>query len=150
MLVLPFGGDQMGNSQRLKSAGIALTLTKFTLNVNDILNKMDFLLKDEKVKKNLKRLQLLAKINSKRKYRAADLIEYVLHSSGISNNHVDDEFLKEWIPAEERMGFIKANNLDVYATLLGIILIFIGGILYKLTRFIIIPSTITSKKSKQA
>src|SRR6266542_3614091 len=80
MLVLPFGGDQMGNSQRLKSAGIALTLTKFTLNVNDILNKMDFLLKDEKVKKNLKRLQLLAKINSKRKYRAADLIEYVLHS----------------------------------------------------------------------
>ncbi|CAG8632388.1 141_t:CDS:2 [Rhizophagus irregularis] len=31
MLVLPIGGDQMGNAQKLKSAGVALTLNKFNL-----------------------------------------------------------------------------------------------------------------------
>src|ERR1043165_5347039 len=80
MLVLPFFGDQIGNADKLELYGVALTLDKFNLNVIDIINKTDFLLTDENVKKNIKRLELLAKINSKRKYRAADLIEYMLHS----------------------------------------------------------------------
>ncbi|GBC09749.1 hypothetical protein RclHR1_09090007 [Rhizophagus clarus] len=129
MLVLPFGADQMGNADKLKSAGVALTLYKFTLDVDDILNKMEFLLKDKNVKKNSKRLEILAKINSKRKYRAADLIEYILHSSNI-NEGIDKEFLREWIPAESRMGFIKKNNYDVFGALLVIILGLIGGILW--------------------
>ncbi|CAB5384447.1 unnamed protein product [Rhizophagus irregularis] len=81
MLVLPFAGDQMGNAQKLVSAGVASSLKLTTLDVNDILNKMDLLLKEENVKNNSERLKVLAKINSKRKYRAADLIEYILHSS---------------------------------------------------------------------
>ncbi|POG80957.1 glycosyltransferase family 1 protein, partial [Rhizophagus irregularis DAOM 181602=DAOM 197198] len=81
MLVLPFGGDQMGNAQKLiKSAGIALSINKNSLDVKDILNKIDFLLKDEHIKKNSKRMKYLARINSNRKYRAADLIEYMLYS----------------------------------------------------------------------
>ncbi|CAB4436801.1 unnamed protein product [Rhizophagus irregularis] len=143
MLVLPFGGDQMGNAQRLETAGIALSLNKNSLDVNDILNKIDFLLKDEHIKKNSKRMKYLARINSNRKYRAADLIEYVLYSSGL-NEYLDDDFLKEWIPAESRMGFIKANNLDVYGFLLGIILTLIG-ITFKL----ISNSLSNRKKSKK-
>ncbi|GBB95872.1 hypothetical protein RclHR1_02630017 [Rhizophagus clarus] len=131
MLTIPFGGDQMGNAQKLKSAGVALTLSKLSLDVNDILSKMSILLEDDKVKKNLKRLEVLTKINSKRKYRAADLIEYILHSSSLEE-YVNDDFLKEWAPAGPRMGFIKANNLDVYGVILGIVLVLIGGIIFKL------------------
>jgi hypothetical protein len=148
MLVLPLGGDQMGNSQKLKSAGVALTLNELALDVNDILNKMSILLEDEKIKKNIKRMEVLTKINSKRKYRAADLIEYILHSSGLEG-YVNDDFLKEWAPAPSRMGFIKANNLDVYGALLGIFLTLIGGIAFKL--FKLISNSLSIKiKSKKA
>ncbi|RGB39393.1 Glycosyltransferase Family 1 protein [Rhizophagus diaphanus] len=147
MLVLPFAGDQMGNAQKLKSAGIALSINKDALDVNDILNKIDFLLKDEHIKKNSKRMKYLARINSNRKYRAADLIEYMLYSSGL-NEYLDDDFLKEWIPAESRMGFIKANNLDVYGVLFIIILALIG-IAFKLIKYTS-NSLFDRKKSKLA
>jgi hypothetical protein len=147
MLVLPFGGDQMGNGQKLKLDGVALTLNKYNLEVNDMLNKMSILLEDENIKKNSKRMEVLAKINSKRKYRAADLIEYILHSSGL-DEHVNDDFLKEWEPAGSRMGFIKANNLDVYGALLGIILALIGGIAFKLFGYISNSSSIKIKSKK--
>ncbi|CAB5206762.1 unnamed protein product [Rhizophagus irregularis] len=144
MLVLPLGGDQMGNSQKLKSAGVALTLNELALDVSDILNKMSILLEDEKIKKNIKKMEVLTKINSRRKYRAADLIEYILHSSGLEE-YVNDDFLKEWAPAPSRMGFIKANNLDVYGALLGIFLTLIGGIAFKLFKLISNSSSIKIK-----
>ncbi|CAB5321877.1 unnamed protein product [Rhizophagus irregularis] len=147
MLVLPLGGDQMGNAQKLKTAGVALTLSVYNLNVNDILNKMSKLLEDENIKKNLKRMEVLTKINSKRKYRAADLIEYILHSSGLEE-YINDDYLKEWAPAASRMGFIKANNLDVYGALLGIVLTLIGGIVFKLFKLISNPSSIRIKSKK--
>ncbi|GBC09744.1 hypothetical protein RclHR1_09090002 [Rhizophagus clarus] len=146
MLVLPLGGDQRGNAQRLKTAGVALSLNKYSLDVNDIVNKIDSLLNDEHVKKNSERMKFLARINSKRKYRAADLIEYVLYSDSILDENVDDTFLKEWVPAESRMGFIKANNLDIYITLIGFILTLIGGIMSKL----ILQSSTVKIKSKKA
>jgi hypothetical protein len=148
MLILPFGGDQMGNAQRLKSAGMALSLNKFNLDVNDIVNKIDFLLNDEDVKKNSMRMKFLTRINSKRKYRAADLVEYILYSGSL-DEYVNDDFLKEWIPAEYRMGFIKANNLDVYGALLGIILTLIG-ITYKLISNYTSNSSSVRVKSKKA
>ncbi|CAB5336292.1 unnamed protein product [Rhizophagus irregularis] len=124
MLVLPIGGDQMGNAQKLKSAGVALTLNKFNLEVNDIITKINFLLNDNDIKKNVGRMKVLAKINSKRKYRAADLIEYILHRGSFNQE------LNELIPADKRMGFIRGNNYDVYVTLLCIILGFNGIILW--------------------
>ncbi|POG79412.1 glycosyltransferase family 1 protein [Rhizophagus irregularis DAOM 181602=DAOM 197198] len=150
MLVLPFAGDQMGNAQKLVSAGVASSLKLTTLDVNDILNKMDSLLKEENVKNNSERLKVLAKINSKRKYRAADLIEYILHSSSFVE-YVDDDFLKEWVPAETRMGFIRAYNLDIYAILIGIALSIIGIIVVKLIKFIgfIISPSSDDQKSKK-
>ncbi|PKC68363.1 UDP-Glycosyltransferase/glycogen phosphorylase [Rhizophagus irregularis] len=150
MLVLPFAGDQMGNAQKLVSAGVASSLKLTTLDVNDILNKMDSLLKEENVKNSSERLKVLAKINSKRKYRAADLIEYILHSSSFVE-YVDDDFLKEWVPAETRMGFIKAYNLDIYAILIGIALSIIGIIVVKLIKFIgfIISPSSDDQKSKK-
>ena len=142
----------MGSAEKLKLAGVALTLNKLNLDVDDIVSKMDILLKDENVKKNVKRMQVLAKINSKRKYRAADSIEYVLYTS-IFGEGVNEKFLKEWIPAETRMGFIRGNNYDVLGVLLSIILGIIGGIFWvitKLLKFIVRKfSTSTSPKPKR-
>ncbi|RIB27477.1 Glycosyltransferase Family 1 protein, partial [Gigaspora rosea] len=75
MLVLPILGDQPRNAELLESAGIALSISKANLQVDDIVSKVKRLLNEESFKKNAERLQFLAKINSKRKYRAADLIE---------------------------------------------------------------------------
>ncbi|CAB5321891.1 unnamed protein product [Rhizophagus irregularis] len=147
MLILPFGADQIGNSHKLKSIGVALTLNKLTLDVNDILNKISKLIEDEKIKKNLKRMEVLAKINSKRKYRAADLIEYILQNSGLEE-YINDDFLKEWEPAGSRMGFIKANNFDVYGAILGIVLTLFGGIAFKLFKLISNSSSIKIKSKK--
>ncbi|GET53422.1 glycosyltransferase family 1 protein [Rhizophagus irregularis DAOM 181602=DAOM 197198] len=81
--------DQYFRENIRATADVALALIRYTLNANDIINKIDFLLKDEKVKKNSKSM-----INSKRKYRAADLIEYILYDSSL-NEGVNEEFLKE-------------------------------------------------------
>ncbi|CAG8718948.1 13571_t:CDS:2, partial [Gigaspora margarita] len=121
-LVLPIMGDQFGNAEKLEVAGMALKLSKFNLTVDDIVLKIKRLLSEESFKKNAERLSFVAKLNSKRKYRAADLIEMVMNTvkyDGIkdengnlrTNNNV---LLRDWITANKRMGFIKGNYIDVY------------------------------------
>ncbi|PKY33081.1 hypothetical protein RhiirB3_451723 [Rhizophagus irregularis] len=140
----------MGNAQKLIAAGVASSLSLNNLDIDDILNKMDSLLKDENVKKNLERLKVLAKINSKRKVRAADLIEYMLYSSTFVED-VNDDFLKEWFPADTRMGIIRAYNLDILTILLGITLSIIWFIivkLIKLFRFLLMNPSSDNRKPK--
>ncbi|PKK41359.1 hypothetical protein RhiirC2_804882, partial [Rhizophagus irregularis] len=82
---------------------------------------------------------------------AADLIEYVLLRNDL--NKGSDQELKEFIPADTRMGFIRGNNYDVYVTILFIILGIIGLILritFKLITFIIwIIFPYSDQKSKR-
>lgn len=54
-------------------------------------------------------------INGKRKYRAADLIEYTLHDS--HNNGIGKGFLKDWIPKAK---FFE-EDINIYVALLNII-----------------------------
>ncbi|RIB06126.1 Glycosyltransferase Family 1 protein, partial [Gigaspora rosea] len=75
MLLLPIFGDQPRNSELLELAGMALKLSKSNLKVDDIVLKVKRLLNEGSFKMNAERLQFLAKVNSKRKFRAADLIE---------------------------------------------------------------------------
>uniref|UniRef100_U9TSE7 Uncharacterized protein n=1 Tax=Rhizophagus irregularis (strain DAOM 181602 / DAOM 197198 / MUCL 43194) TaxID=747089 RepID=U9TSE7_RHIID len=76
-----------------------------------------------------------AKSHIKRKFRAADSIEYILHSSNL-NEGVDEEFLNEWFPAESRMRFIEGNNYDVYGvSFLDLLVEFCGSYLYQLLLF---------------
>ncbi len=61
---------------------------------------------------NVKRLKTLAVINSKRKYRAADLIEYILHSSALKQKdddegEVEDQVFKGLITPDTKMGFMS-------------------------------------------
>uniref|UniRef100_U9UCE8 UDP-Glycosyltransferase/glycogen phosphorylase n=1 Tax=Rhizophagus irregularis (strain DAOM 181602 / DAOM 197198 / MUCL 43194) TaxID=747089 RepID=U9UCE8_RHIID len=92
-----------------------LILSKLNLDVNDVISKIDLLLKDENVKKNVKRLKFLSMINSKRKYRAADLIEYTLHDS--HNKGTSKGFLNDWIP---KARFFE-GDVNIYVALLSVI-----------------------------
>ncbi|GES79428.1 glycosyltransferase family 1 protein [Rhizophagus clarus] len=87
MLILPLASDQFSNAEKLEEQGVALKLDKMNLHVDDIVRKIEFLQLDSRVKINLKRMQILTKINSKRKYRAADLIEFVMKASQLNPNN---------------------------------------------------------------
>ncbi|RIB05415.1 Glycosyltransferase Family 1 protein [Gigaspora rosea] len=121
MLVLPIRGDQPRNAEMLELAGMALKTSKTDLKLDDIITKVKRSLNEEGFKKNAERLQFLAKVNRKRKYRAADLIVIVLNTAkyeGVKEVNggfkVDNEnLLRDWITPDTRMGFIRGNNLDV-------------------------------------
>ncbi|RIB27480.1 Glycosyltransferase Family 1 protein [Gigaspora rosea] len=140
MLVLPIFGDQPRNAELLESAGIALSISRANLQVDDIVSKVKRLLNEESFKKNAERLQFLAKINSKRKYRAADLIEIVMNTAkyqGVKDENggfkVDNEnLLRDWITPDTRMGFIRGKYLDVYGAAVIIFLVLLGGFTYTL------------------
>ncbi|CAJ0757011.1 11695_t:CDS:2, partial [Entrophospora sp. SA101] len=122
ILALPIALDQHGNAEKLeKFAGVALTLDKMTLNVEEILIKLQRLLREEKFKINGEKMKFLARINSKRKHRAADLIEYT-------------------IQAHESKEKLNRNYLDVYLALLSIVLVTLVisvFTIYKLTSLIV-------------
>ncbi|CAG8683490.1 24611_t:CDS:2 [Cetraspora pellucida] len=147
MLILPIMGDQFGNTEKLELAGMALGLSKLNLTVDDIVLKIKRLLNEEGFKKNAERLQFVAKVNSKRKYRAADLIEMVMNT--IKYESVKDEngalsvnnkaLLRDWITPNTRMGFIRGNYIDVYSTFIVILLALVGGfgyVSFKTTKFL--------------
>ncbi|RIB01670.1 hypothetical protein C2G38_2256049 [Gigaspora rosea] len=65
MLELPMMNDQLKNAEKLELAVIALKISRTNLKV-DIISKVRRFLNKKRFKKNAKRLQFLAKINSKR------------------------------------------------------------------------------------
>ncbi|KAF0554417.1 UDP-Glycosyltransferase/glycogen phosphorylase [Gigaspora margarita] len=79
MLVLPIAHYQLANAEKLELTGMALKLSKFDLKVDDIKSKVERLMNEKSFKMNANRMQVLAKFNSKRKYRGADLIEMMLN-----------------------------------------------------------------------
>ncbi|CAG8470021.1 22388_t:CDS:2 [Cetraspora pellucida] len=145
MLVLPMMSDQFRNAEKLELAGIALKISKTNLNVDDIILKVKRLLFDQSFKKNAERLQFLAKVNSKRKYRAADLIEIVLNTvkyEGIEDDNGkfkinNENLLRDWITPDSRMGFIRGTYLDVYAVAIILFLTLSGGFVYALWKITI-------------
>ncbi|CAI2167942.1 17259_t:CDS:2 [Funneliformis geosporum] len=124
ILAFPISLEQPSNADRLVLAGVALRLNKFNFKVHEVLDFAERLQKDENIQINVKRFKTLAMINSKRKYRAVDLIEFVLQASKWRpTEELDDQWLyKEWISPKVRMGFIKGNYLDVYAAAIGIVI----------------------------
>ncbi|RIB26599.1 Glycosyltransferase Family 1 protein [Gigaspora rosea] len=140
MLVLPIMGDQPRNAEMLESAGMVLKLSKNDLKVDDIVSKVERLLNEESFKNNAERVQFLAKVNSKRKYRAADLMEIVLNTAryeGVKDENggfkIDNEkLLRDWITPDTRMGFIRGKYLDVYGVAIILLLALGGGFVYTL------------------
>ncbi|CAG8584402.1 22156_t:CDS:2 [Cetraspora pellucida] len=119
MLTLPIAFDQMGNAEALEAAGVALTLSKLNLKVEDIISKIEQLQTDESIQINSRRMQVLARINSKRNQIITDDIN--MRRNGFTNS-----YLNELITPDTRMGFIRGKYLDVFGVLFCGILIILG------------------------
>ncbi|RIB23942.1 Glycosyltransferase Family 1 protein [Gigaspora rosea] len=139
-------GDQSRNAEKVELTGMALRISKMNLKIDDIVLKVKRLLNEGSFKKNAERMQFLAKINSKRKDRAADLIEIAMNT--VKYEGVEDEngrftinnenLLRDWITPDSRMGFIRGNYLDVYAIAILLFLALSGSFgyaLWKIARY---------------
>ncbi|RIB02214.1 Glycosyltransferase Family 1 protein [Gigaspora rosea] len=147
MLVLPVAYDQLANAEKLELTGMALKLSKLDLKVDDIKSKVVRLMNEKSFKMNAKRMQVLAKFNSKRKYRGADLIEMMMNLAkceGVMNEDNELEIdnralLRHWITPDSRMGFIRGKYLDVFgvAVIISIALFScLGYVFYKTIKFV--------------
>ncbi|RIB25629.1 Glycosyltransferase Family 1 protein [Gigaspora rosea] len=112
----------------LELAGMALKLSKFDIKVDDIISKVVRLLSEEGFKMNAKRLQVLAKYNSKRKYRGADLIEIMLNMAKYDSIRNENDELE--VNIESLMGFFRGNYLDIYSAAMIIALALISSFGY--------------------
>ncbi|CAG8754118.1 9348_t:CDS:1 [Racocetra persica] len=161
MLVLPIALDHPGNAERLELTGMALKLSKLDLKVNDIISKIIRLMNERSFKMNAMRMQVLAKCNSKRKYRGADLIEIMMNLAkleGIRNENneleVDNELLlRHWITPDSRMGLIRGKYLDVFGAAVIISVALISGLVYsfyRTIRFIVLRWSLRSRNPRES
>ncbi|KAI9362753.1 hypothetical protein BD770DRAFT_307506, partial [Pilaira anomala] len=109
LLLHPFASDQPANAYSMAEAGVGLTLDRKAHDFTDTLEKLNKLLLDKEgiFKLNMKSMQALVQLKSKRKYHAADMIEEVLHSVRDQSNIW---YRKE---ASESMGIFQATNWDI-------------------------------------
>lgn len=121
LLLHPFTSDQPHNSKNIAQAGVALVLNRKQHNVTDTFDKLSTLLLDEdgSFALNMKSMQALVQLKSRRKFHAADMIEEVLYSV---RNHSDIWNRRE---VTAKMPWYKGTNWDVDLCGLGILVVFI-------------------------
>lgn len=81
VLAMPFFGDQLANSKRLVTAGVAVELHKDRFTARSTLAAITNIMRDDAslFARNTLRLRRIAHVNSQRKYLAAQLIEEVMY-----------------------------------------------------------------------
>jgi hypothetical protein len=145
MLALPILPSDVANAQRLLNHhNLALTMSKDSLTVAELTRKVNILLTDPSIRANAKRMQFLATINAKRKYYAAELIEYVLFTAAQSGANGETNYFPEWETPDRRMGWIKGSNLDVITFVGGLALSGIILIGYALWNFVDIVEKVST------
>jgi UDP:flavonoid glycosyltransferase YjiC (YdhE family) len=101
MLVLPFFGDQPGNAVRLVEAGAGLKLEIDSFTPEDVSQKLQQLLTDNKYTQNMKKLHRIAMYNGGAK-KAADAIELDM-----------DVGIDHLITITDQFSFIEIGNYDI-------------------------------------
>jgi UDP:flavonoid glycosyltransferase YjiC (YdhE family) len=120
MLVLPFFGDQPGNAVRLVEAGAGLKLEIDSFTPEDVSQKLQQLLTDNKYTQNMKKLHRIAMYNGGAK-KAADAIELDMDVGVDHLATITDQF-----------SFIEINDYDIK----GIALIIICTIAWVMFRLV--------------
>ncbi|KAG0172021.1 hypothetical protein DFQ28_010095 [Apophysomyces sp. BC1034] len=109
MLLHPFTSDQPVNSEQLAKAGVGLVIDRRTSSPEDIVRKIRSMVLDEAgdYAVNIKTMQALVQIRSRRRHYAADIVEEVLYSVRGKKNI--------WHRKEDvwHMRWWKATNWDV-------------------------------------
>lgn len=139
MLAMAVYGDQLQNSMRLVAAGVAISLNKDKFSSVQICTTIGVILQDGQgeFRRNVRRMQRIAHVASRRKHSAADAVEEVLYDWGLRYECDPSEQLdevpsinsgrgKELAPmhlqtADVRMSWIKAHNIDLYLIFLALV-----------------------------
>lgn len=124
VLTLGFFFDQLCNSTRLLDAGVGLSLDKFTFTPQGVCDKVCRIIRDEdggSIGRNVERMRRIARVASRRKHLAADLVEEVLYDSELrfgsdGGREIQPMHLQT---ADARMPFWKVKNWDLWAFVLG-------------------------------
>lgn len=130
--------DQIANTARLVDAGVAESLNKFRFTSTELYEKARKMLQDENgnYARNSLRLMRIARIASKRKQHAADLIEEHMYDGELRFQDGKELRPMHLQTADMRMPKWKAKNWDLWAVsflwlgALGGSLIYIGQTLW--------------------
>jgi len=121
VLTLGFFFDQLSNSARLRSAGVGLCLNKLRYTSSEICHGIGLIVGDSdgRFARDVKRIKDIARIASKRKHLAADMIEqsmideeYRFHDG----REIHPRYLQT---ADMRMSSWRAKNRDLRLLALG-------------------------------
>jgi len=130
--------DQIANTARLVAGGVAESLNKFTFTGDELYGKIKLIVEDKEglFALNSRRLRNIARVASRRKYLAADLIEEVLYDTELRIR--DGKMIRPMHlqTADMRMSIWKARNYDIMATVTLSVLM-TGSLAWWGTRFIL-------------
>lgn len=126
--------DQLTHAIRLRLAGVSETLNKDTFTESELPLIIERIMVDAdgSIRRNVKRMKCIARVASRRKYLAADLIEEVLfdhEGRGVGGENPRPMHLQT---ADMRMPIWKARNWDLWA-------IFSGAMALVLATTVVVP-----------
>ncbi|KAH9897329.1 putative UDP-glucoronosyl and UDP-glucosyl transferase [Xylariomycetidae sp. FL2044] len=131
VLTLGIYFDQLSNSAKLRMAGVGLSLDKFTFTAEEISVKIGELVRDETgvVAQSVERMKRIARIASRRKYLAADLVEEVMYDAELRFTKSGKEIVPMHLQTPDvRMSSWRARNWDLWAVGMGAMALpLIGG-----------------------
>ncbi|OBR04784.1 Cytochrome P450 [Colletotrichum higginsianum IMI 349063] len=136
--------DQVQNEMRLRDAGVSVALCKDRFSSEDVEAAVGDIVRDKladgPIAANVERMQGIARVASRRKYLAADLIEEILvdaegrireqlaggPGSGQRGRGRKRERHMHLQPADVRMPYWKARNWDMYGLCAVVVLSVVG------------------------
>ena len=133
VLTLGIYFDQLSNSAKLRTAGVGLSLDKFKFTIDEISSKIGELVNDESghIARNVERMKRIARIASRRKELAADLVEEVMYDTELRFDEAGREILPMHLQtADVRMSAWRAKNWDLYTLALSGLILPVLGIMY--------------------
>ncbi|KAF5019872.1 hypothetical protein F66182_8108 [Fusarium sp. NRRL 66182] len=116
VLTIGYFFDQLCNSARLTAAGVGLSLDKSYLTPSSISSAIADIITDAdgSFTRNVRRMQRIATINSKRKHVAADLVEEVMVDQELRFRNGIELRPMHLQTADMRMPIWKARNWDMW------------------------------------
>ncbi|KAH7493534.1 hypothetical protein FOMA001_g1481 [Fusarium oxysporum f. sp. matthiolae] len=116
VLAIGYFFDQLCNSARLKAAGVGISLDKSYLTPSSISSAIASIItdKDGSFAMNVRRMQGIATLNSKRKHLATDLIEEVMIDQELRFKNGVELRPMHLQTADMRMPIWKARNWDMW------------------------------------
>ena len=135
MLAMGIFGDQIANTTRLVAAGVAESLNKFRFTADELRAKAMLILRDEHgtYARNVTRMQHIARVASRRKEHAADLIEEIMYDTEMRLDEGHELRPMHLQTADMRMSRFKKNNWDML-TVAAAVVGGMGGAAYILGR----------------